>query len=261
MDLQLEVRKLISSEMERARALNPNFSLRALSKKLGLQPSALSEILSGKRLITRRMAARVLERLCVDPASGARILGGLANRVSNRSTQTEHVDHKEYLQLNMDHYHVISEWYYFAIISLAETRSFRDDPQWIARRLNIKLAEASMALERLERLGLLARTKSGKLKATGQQFATSTDIANMSLRKSHNQNLELARRSLNEDAVETRDFSSMTMAIDPARLLEAKKMIKEFRRKFCTYMERGRKEEVYRICIQLFPLSRQGEDV
>lgn len=256
MDRQLEIRKLISAEMARVRAVNPSFSLRALAKKLNLQPSALSEILNGKRLMTKKMAAKVLDRLCVDPSTSAKILGGLSNRTAEK---TDHTEYTEFIQLNMDHYHVISDWYYFAIISLVETKGFKDDPQWIAKRLNIKVTEASTALERLERLGLLAREKSGKLKTTGVQFATSTDIANMSLRKSHHQNLELAKRSLDQDAVEMRDFSSMTMAIDPDKLPEAKRMIKEFRRKFCAFMESGKKAEVFRICIQLFPLSNQGD--
>ncbi len=256
MDQQLEVRKIISEEMTRARAVNPSFSLRALAKKLNIQPSALSEILSGKRFMTRRMAQRVLERLCVDPSKSAQILSGLTNRTSDKKPNRQYA---EFIQINMDHYHVISEWYYFAIISLAETSNFRDEPYWIARRLNIKASEASTALQRLERLGLLARTKSGKLKSTAQQFATTSDIASLSLRKSHHQNLDLARKSLDEDGVELRDFTSMTMAIDPAKIPEAKRMIKEFRRKLCAFMESGKKSEVYRMCFQLFPLSRQGE--
>jgi uncharacterized protein (TIGR02147 family) len=159
----------------------------------------------------------------------------------------------------MDQYHLISDWYSFAILALAETEGFRDSPAWVAKLLKIKIPEAAKALQRLERLDLMTRDKTGHLVTTGEQLATSTDTANLYLRKSHHQNLELARQSLDLDPVERRDFSSMTMAIDPQKLPQAKAMVQDFRRKLCAFLESGKKKEVYKICIQLFPLSDKGD--
>jgi uncharacterized protein (TIGR02147 family) len=194
----------------------------------------------------------MLERLCIDPQTSQKILKKLSNRKTAGATLTSDA---EFLQLNMDHYHVISEWYYFAILSLAETKGFKDDPEWIARRLNLTVTESKIALKRLARLGLLKRNKNGHLVWAGIHFRTSNDIANMSLRKSHYQNLDLARASLDKDSLETRDFSSMTMAIDPEKIPQAKDMIKKFRRTLSAFLESGDKKEVYRICMQMFPLS------
>lgn len=253
---QSEIRKLLTAEFAHLQVRNPAYSLRSFARKLELSPSALSEILRGKRPLTVKSARRILERLCIAPPKTENILASFSSGRRN-------VAANEFRQLNMDYFHVVSDWYYFAILSLAETKDFRDDPDWIARRLAITGAQARTALERLERMEMLARGGDGILRPTGVQYATSSDIADLSIRKQHRQNLELAHRSLDRDPVDGRDFSSMSMAIDPALIPEAKNRIKEFRRELCAFLESGEKKEVYRICIQLFPLSRtqlnQGE--
>jgi uncharacterized protein (TIGR02147 family) len=167
---------------------------------------------------------------------------------------------KESVQLTVDHFNVISDWYHFAILSLAETQDFNDEPAAIARRLNITKTQASAALERLTRLGMLERGPSGKLFATGASYSSSDDLVSSALRKSHAQNLELARRSLEEDAMEERDFISATMAIDPALLPEAKRRLREFRADLCAFLESGAKKEVYKVSMQLFPLSKNEDE-
>jgi hypothetical protein len=42
----------------------------------------------------------------------------------------------------------------------------------------------------------------------------------------------------------------------PAKVLQAKKLIKEFRRNLSRFLERGDQNEVYRLNIQLFPVTR-----
>lgn len=249
-----EIQKLLAMELARLQGRNPAYSLRSFARKLDLAPSALSEILRGKRPLTAKSARRVLDRLCVAPDKARQVLAALSSKSEAA---------REFQHLNMDHFHVISDWYYFAILSLAETKDFRGDADWIANRLGIPRGASKNALERLERLEMLARDDEGRLRPTGVQFATSSDIADLSVRKQHRQNLDLAHRSLDRDAVDGRDFSSMSMAIDPALIPEAKNRIKKFRRELCAFMESGEKKEVYRICIQLFPLTRtqanQGE--
>jgi len=162
-----------------------------------------------------------------------------------------------YSELDMDQFHLISEWYYFGILSLATTKTFKSDSTWIAKSLGIQKREANAALERLERLGLLARDQKNKLVATGKAFKTSSEIPNTYLRKHHLQGLDLARRAMEEDEFKACDFSSITMAVDPEKLPEAKKLITQFRQNLCAFMEADAKKEVYRMSVQLFPLSNR----
>ncbi len=251
---QKEIQKLLSERLTEGRLRNSAYSIRALAQKLGISASALSEILNGKRRVSNKLAKRFANKLCLSPEETDRLLGLFPKKRGYDTVKTE--KSREMLQLNMDHFKIISDWYHFAILSLSETADFRTDPAWIAGRLNIKAKEAAAALERLERLEMLERNEKGELVPTGVAYTTSDDIANLSLRKSHAQNLELARTSLEKDPVEERDFTAMTMAIDPEKLPEAKKMIREFRNKLCTFLESGTKKEVYKLCIQTIPLTK-----
>jgi uncharacterized protein (TIGR02147 family) len=233
-----------------AQVRNPAFSLRSFARRLAISPSALSEIMNGKRRVSRKIAERVATRLCLEPREHQALLElFLKPGVKTPAAPT-------FEQLDVDTFAAIADWYHFAILSLMETREFRADPEWIAARLNIRHREAEQALERLERLGFIGRTPDGGLRLTTGRLSSTDGVRNLSLRKAHANNLMLAQRSLSEDPIELRDFCATTMAIDPEKLPEAKRMIREFSDQLMTFLETaGKQTEVYNLCVQLFPLT------
>lgn len=56
----------LANKMAEDKARNPRRSMRAFARKLEISPSTLSEILSGKRSITSKMARRIAEKLELD---------------------------------------------------------------------------------------------------------------------------------------------------------------------------------------------------
>lgn len=254
MTVELEVFQIIQNEFNKAKLKNPAYSKRAFAKRLQLSPAAVCGIFNQKLRITKRAAEKIFYNIPISPDQKSRILSLLDNKKKtinkNKSTRDD-----AFSLVDMDQYHLISEWYYFAILSLSEIKGFQDDPKWVAQRLNIQIRQARRALETLERLNLLARDKAGKLCWTGKSFRTTSEIPHAAIRQSHFENLELAKRSLENDKVEECDFTAITMAIDPKRMKEAKEQIKIFRREFCQKLEAKGKKEVFKLVIQLFPLS------
>lgn len=250
---QLAIQKKLNETFSETQIKNPAFSLRAFARRLELSPSALSEILKGKRRISKKMAGRVVTNLCLNPMEAKNLLDLFPDKVSRKESSARY--HSPYQPLSMDQFHLIAEWYHFAILSLAETKDFVGDPQWIGKRLNIRPQEAQDAISRLERLKMLVRTTDGRLEPTYVEYTTTDNVADVSVRRAHAQNLEFAKRSLEEDPIEVRDLTATTMAIDVEKLPEAKKMIREFHDKLSAYLETGTHREVYKICVQLFPLS------
>lgn len=225
---------------------NPQYSLRALARRAGLSPAALSEILSGKRRVSTERAKSVLERL----GAGLDKIDTIVSEIDKDSAPSR----KPY-QLAIDQFYLISEWYNFAILSLAETEDFNDDPHWIATRLNIPVQNAKKSLERLERLGALKRNKKGQLVASGMQLSTPDEIANRGIRQQHLEILEKCKDSLEKDSIHQRDFLGVTMTLNPEDLVLAKKSLREFMVKFCARFEKGKKKEVYRLNLQFIPLT------
>ncbi len=71
--------------------------------------------------------------------------------------------------------------------------------------------------------------------------------------------LEKSILALRETALEDRDHTSMMLAVDKKNLDMAKAEIKNFRRKMAKLLGNGpQKNDVYTICISLFPLTQTG---
>lgn len=256
-DPRIEIIRLVRGALAEHQARNPGFSLRAFSRRMKVSPAELSLIFRGKRQLTRRMGEKLLEGLALDPVSARTLLERLPHRLS-RKKRAPHVSTPsalKYVQLSADEFNVVADWYYLAILSLAETAAFQSDPQWIAERLGIRRQEAISAIATLVRLGLLERKKRS-LGLTGRRFTTTQDIPSAPIRKNHAQALELARRALDETPVELREFGASIIAADPDLLPEAKARLRELRREVSRILESGKKKEVYRLSVQLIPLSR-----
>ncbi len=261
MDAQSTIQNMLRTNLVERQAKNPAFSLRSFAKKIGMSASAVSEILAGKRRVSIKLAGRILDRLAVAPDQRNEIMQKFAAGAKRAGATSYAPSNSTYTQLSADHFHTVADWYHFAILSLMETKIFKDEPAWIAERLGIRPTDAAMALERMQRLGMIKIDKNGQKHPSSSSFESPDEVANLALRKAHQQNLELAARSLEEDSVEARDMTSMTMSIDPSRLKEAKRMIRDFQDRMSELLESGEKSEVYKINIQLFPLTRiQKED-
>lgn len=235
------------------RARNPAFSLRAYARKLDMPPAALCEILQGKRTVTAKLAAHLAAGADFDEAEREQILS-LARQTKRLQKARRKKPAAASVVLELDQYFLVSEWYYYAILSLAETRGFRATPAYLAKRLGLSLALAESALERLVRLGYFAPNSRGRLELKpGVRLSTSNDVANASLQRRHGENLEAAQTALRECPVEEREFTFITMAIDPAKLPMAKALLREFRDKVCAFLEDGKQSEVYEFCLSLFP--------
>ena len=252
MNAQIEIRKIMHIKFSDLKEKNSSYSLRSFARKLKMSPSEISEILNGKRNISLKKGKHILNELFIDPSESSRIL----TKIRNKSKIKENKVDETFDELSLDYFKVISDLYYFAILSLAETEDFIDEPEWISGCLNISINESRKAIDILKKINLLEMNKDGKWQASGNQFSTPSDIANMSIRKNHFQSLELAKKSLETDDVDSRDFSGVTMAINPQKIPEAKNMIKEFRRILCDFLEDGDQKEVYRLNVQLFGLSK-----
>lgn len=247
MTAEQNVRHILLQEFLDKQGRNPQFSMRAFSRKIGVPQSAISEILSGKRKITMKMASKILSGLDVSPDIIQKIEKELKGGVPSD---------RVYRPLDIDTFHLISDWHYFALLSLAETKGFQCEASWISQRLNISITKATDAMERMLRLGLLEQTEEGA-KATGIQYQVDPGIATPALKKAQRQNLEIATTALETTEFEERDFTAITLCFDPDRMSEAKALIKEFRKRFSDIMESGEKKEVYKLCVQLFPLTNK----
>ena len=240
--------------VERCRT-NPRYSLRAFARFLELEPSALSKILAGKRRLTGDMCDRIIKRLAPGPEEIRTFV--VAPPKGEDANEAEAEEALAFEQISLDAFQVIADWYHLAIVELARVRGFRGEPHYIARNLGITLAEAVAAVDRLLRLGMLARDARGKIVATDKTMTTTNSpYSSGALRRMQRQVLEKAIVALDQIPVERRDQSAMTLAVNVGRLKVAKERIRDFRRSLAGYLEGGApKTAVYHLSISLYPVS------
>ena len=253
---QTEFQSYLRKVLADCQTRNPSYSVRSFAKKLGVGFGTLSMVLNGKRSLSPKTISKIIEKLDIDPKGKQELVKRIAGIAQGDISVNKPTLAYEFTQLKADQHFVLSEWYYLAILSLIRTRDFQSTPQHISERLGISPALAKQATDRLERLGLIVKT-AGVWKRTANALNTTDEVKSSALRKSHQINLNLAAKSLDEDELETRDFTWQTCALDPSQLPAAKKKIRNFLDEFGQEFSTSKQAtEVYRFSTQLFALSK-----
>ena len=247
----LDFTKKIKFNLERKIASNPQYSLRSYAKQLGVSPATLSGILNGKRKVTAEILGKI--GFAMDMP---------ADEVWNYQRQLLGHPHFEtknkFNELSQDIFTIISEWHHLTILELMKLGDFQPHFRWISKRLGININQAKMAVERLEKVGILKIEKNGQWIDLMDGFTThyQKEKTTESRKRYQKQILEKSLQSLQQDDYSLRDHSSTTMAIDKKDILKAKDEIQKFRKKLSRLLEEtNNKNEVYQLQVGFFPLT------
>lgn len=257
----------------RGRKERSAFSYRAFSMRAKLRsPNYLKLVIDGERNLTLPMAKRFAAACGLGGQSALffceLVTFGQAESIDERNDSYSRLRRfRQYreahqLQIAQDEYH--SRWYLPAIRELALAHDFRPDPEWIAARLvpRIKVAEARLALEILQQLGLLVPDEQGNLVQGTSLVSTGAETASLHMVNFHRTMMQLASESLERIRHERRDVSSVTLCLGSDGLEMVKRAIVRFRRELLELSElEKRPEQVVQVNFQLFPLSAtSGEE-
>ena len=152
----------------------------------------------------------------------------------------------------------IANWHHVVIFQLAGAPDFREDLNWIRSRLAFKLSEDQIAdaIRTLLDLRLLERDpKDGKLR-NGESFFTQDDVPSDAVRRHHRQMLLKASEALETQDILKREFQSLTFRLDPKKMSEAKKAIREFRDTFNKRFHSSKSSKVFQLNVNLFSHSK-----
>lgn len=252
---QIVIQKLLQRKFAELQSSNARYSLRAFSRKVGINPGALSAIMNGKRNVSTKLIQRIAERLLLDPQERSELFSHF--RVLRYEEARKHVAQSgaDYRVLSAAQFKVVAEWEHSAILSLMRTKDFQSDTSWIAERLGLSTTRVRDVVRRLIEAGMVEMTADGSLVRVTPKYRSTDDIADIGLRRSHEQSLELAKRSLEQDGVSERDHTWVMFAMDPKKLSMAKEKIRRFQDELAELVETGDQTEVYRLSMHFIPLS------
>lgn len=250
---------------------NPRYSLRAYASSLGIAPSALSQILNGKRSISTKVLGRVFQSLEFTAAERRNFIESILKEKEDLGLERVSPQLKKQLaviesepptrdlhDVSLEQYRIISDWYHYAILELSTTRKFKPDVRWIAQQLGISETETKLAIDRLLKLDLL---EEGTLKKTLQKITTKDRSKTSTFhRRRQRQILEKAMHSLDHDPIETRNHTGLTFAVNPEQIPEAKERIQKFMWEMSEFLMKGDLERVYELSVLLVPLQKENKE-
>lgn len=245
-----QFKELLQQEFLRRTAKNSGYSLRAFAKSLEMNHATLSTMLAGKRSITQSTITKLSKKLGLSPQETESYLNPTTNE--DRKTQSYH-------HIQEDAFNSISEWYFDAILQLSLIPKIKLDSNTISESLGISKLEAKLALETLERLELLKRSKTGKWVKTHKNSINylDPDFTSAAMRKYQKKILEKSLDALESLPRTERDHTSTMMAVQKKDLAQVKELIKKFRHDLDKYLQRdGAKfDEIYQLQVSYFPLT------
>lgn len=264
----LDYRKYLADFYQAKKAANPRYSYRVLSEKAGVASTGyFSEVLSGRRNLTRSKLPRFAAALGLDAAEAA----FLALLVAFTDAKTEAAKQAAYerllenlpvraQRLKRSQREYFSKWHYVAVREALAVIDVRDDVEALANELRpaITVPQAKAALRLLESLQLIARDSEGRWRATRDSLLSERDEATALLvRGFQGEMIDLARAALDGVPPDERDISCMTMSVSPDGLALVRARIKECQDRIREIVQADRGEDrVLQFNLQVFPLTR-----
>lgn len=203
--------RLLKDELAFRKKRNERYSLRAFAQSLNISPAQLSQLLSGKRNFTAAILTQISRSLHLSPEEEKSL--HTQALIPHHILEGSGENNKRLLK--DDEFRVISDWYHFAILSLCKIRKATADPYWISSRLGISVSEAKEALDRLQRLNIIEKSK--LLKRKSAPLSVISETPSRAIQAYHSKILSMALDKISTVPIEKRDYSAMTLLADPKK--------------------------------------------
>jgi uncharacterized protein (TIGR02147 family) len=263
--MSFQYQDFLLEEFRSRRSRNPHYSLRAFARDIGMPASKLSQNLRGLCGISVNKAESIASKLHMAENERKLFLAMVESQharsrvarqqalVALKAIREEHIS-----ELSLEKFSTIRDWYHLAILELATTRGFRADTQWIADRLGLPHDLIAEAVQRLQNVGLLTDLASG-LKKVEKGVEWSQGIPSRTIREHHKQVLAKATQALDLYEGDKREYSSHFFSVDPKKIPELKKYMREVFIRLNQMANDGDKDAVYVCSMQLFPVVDADE--
>ncbi|KYG69813.1 DUF4423 domain-containing protein [Bdellovibrio bacteriovorus] len=238
--------------------VNPRYSLRSFALFIDVDNSRLSKILRNERPVHPELVERIGKKLRLSSEEIDRYKVLEANKYRRKALPVTPKKIVPYKQISEDSFRIISDITHYQVLELMKLKSFEPNLKWVAKAIGISEKQATECRDRLMRVGLLQIDEKGRWTDSSEGFSTdilSETRASEAHRKMQSEILVRAHQALEKFTLEERDQSSMMMATSAKKLLEAKRMIKQFRRKLGQFLDDcDEKDQIYQLSISLYPL-------
>ncbi|MDG0817844.1 DUF4423 domain-containing protein [Bdellovibrio svalbardensis] len=242
----------LNEDFQRRKVKNPRYSLRAYAKALDLNPGTLSQILAGKRTITKELLWDLHSRLKFPED----IYDVWLNQIAPPRTaqKNDHVlDEAEIETLN--------SWMYFAVIELFSIKKSWT-PEEVAKKIGVSSFEIGRIADVLIKNSILRLNSKNELECLKQSLTTfPVTKTSTQLKDLQKQMLEKAIEHLYSVDISLRHNSTLTVAVSMEDIPLIREKILKFRKEINQICSRSKKDptQVYNMSVALYPITQIKE--
>jgi uncharacterized protein (TIGR02147 family) len=160
-----------------------------------------------------------------------------------------------------EQYDYYQHWYHSVVRELAVVAG--DEPERLGAMVRPAIGKraAKKALALLLDKGFVRRSDEGGFELVDKTLTTGTDVHSLAVRNHHRQMARRALEAIDLSEREERDFSGITMGISEQSARRVREELMLCRKRILALLEEDSSvERVYRLNLQLFPLSERLDD-
>lgn len=248
------------------------YSYRSFSKKAGFSsPNFLKLVIDGKRNISQEAMTKFVYALDLNEKEVEYFFALVKMNQTKSDEEKEKyfnilkslAPHGKHRELEADSLKYLSHWMYPVIREMVLLDGYRDDPYWIARRLNGEFSQQDVvnALKFLKDKEFISRDENGKWHAGQEMVLSSDEVRSLAIRNYHRQMLDCSKDALEKLDISSREFGALTIILPEESVEELKKKIKSFRQSLHEWAvnELGDRkgEMIVQVNFQMFPHSKK----
>ncbi len=234
--------KILETEFEKRKEINPSYSLRKFAEEAEIDSSIMSKYLKRKRKLTPEAFNVIIKKIRFD------------SEVLDQYEQAL----QKYTLLGEKHNKIKSHWYYHGILEAIELFDFKPDMNWIAKKIDLPLQETEKAINDLLETGAL-EISDGVYKNTmgNTTFIEDPNMDELAGRSYQKGLLDKAHTSIEQMSGELKDHTSLCIAFDSSLMLEVKKRIDDFRSEIGDFIEKNSRncDDIYALQINFNSLT------
>lgn len=232
---------------EQRKSRNSQYSLRSYAQSLDMNPGTLSSVLKGKRPLPISYVDSLVRKLKLSDEERVQFLASVSRQFLSEKSSHEIDPEKSKI--------IYEDREYFMILGAFRLAGFESSAEWIAKTVGLPVWRAKECIETLFALNLLEQDEQGQWGRVSSSFRSTYDVPSEAIRASHKNTLNMAIEKIESVPAEQRDYSFLTVALDDEQFRRLKKLNLRYRDRVLQLDERSQKTSLYRVAVQVFPLS------
>lgn len=226
---------ILLAELHRRQLANPQYSLRAYAKDLGLTSGRVSEILNGKQGLSALRARNIADRLGLPEERKSYFIDLVQAKHSRSERERKEAQYRvglvtgdrEYEQVELSRLRCLSDWLPFAILERIKIKNYSPNIQSLSKQFQVSTSQIRSAVHSLTQVGML-RTVGDRWRVISRNTLTGKGVPSLVIKKYHHQLMKRAISALYNQPMHRREFESLIFNLDKTRMNELKNKIRQF---------------------------------